>query len=290
LNIVLAWFKGVFLQLLRNIKTNIGIAIGSGGVYSAAGLGVIEELESKGFKIDFVGGASAGALIAAIYFLEGNATATKIRLIKKIELLSSLKFNLFGNKIPTEKIRKIVSAILKGENWKDGKIKGACFGCAFLESHKPVILTRQSGLSLTDSVLASLSFNLIEPSVKLNGKLIAHGGDPFYLNGLRGMGAKYIIEISPNLQTGIIGEIARIGNIFGSFLILNKDFSNQNTINKENQIVKPDLEIHPNLSIFPPVLPLNFSEQNTNYMIDQGKNLMRVSFPRLEGQLQKVMI
>jgi hypothetical protein len=104
------------------------------------------------------------------------------------------------------------------------------------------------------------------------------------------MGAKYIIEISPNLQTGIIGEIARIGNIFGSFLILNKDFSNQNTINKENQIVKPDLEIHPNLSIFPPVLPLNFSEQNTNYMIDQGKNLMRVSFPRLEGQLQKVMI
>ena len=62
---------------------SIGLAIGSGGIYSAAGIGVLKRLEQEGLNPDYIGGASGGAIIAALYFLEGNAKAAEKELMEK---------------------------------------------------------------------------------------------------------------------------------------------------------------------------------------------------------------
>ncbi|HHW18168.1 MAG TPA: hypothetical protein GXX30_04625 [Firmicutes bacterium] len=44
-----------------------GLALGGGGILGFAHLGVLEEMESRGLKPDFIAGTSAGAMIAGLY-------------------------------------------------------------------------------------------------------------------------------------------------------------------------------------------------------------------------------
>ncbi|MFO8058062.1 MAG: patatin-like phospholipase family protein [bacterium] len=59
----------------------IGIALGGGAARGLSHIGVLQVIESRGIPVDVVTGSSMGAIIGAIYALEGNADA----LIKKME-------------------------------------------------------------------------------------------------------------------------------------------------------------------------------------------------------------
>ena len=48
-------------------KDRLGIALGGGGVRGAAHVGVLQELNRSGIKIDSIAGVSAGAIIASMY-------------------------------------------------------------------------------------------------------------------------------------------------------------------------------------------------------------------------------
>ena len=45
----------------------LGIALGGGGVRGAAHVGVLQEIDSAGIKIDRIAGVSAGAVIGCLY-------------------------------------------------------------------------------------------------------------------------------------------------------------------------------------------------------------------------------
>lgn len=51
----------------------LGIALGGGGAKGLAHIGVLEELEDHKIRPDYVSGTSIGAIIGAIYCLQGNA-------------------------------------------------------------------------------------------------------------------------------------------------------------------------------------------------------------------------
>lgn len=265
---------------------SIGVAIGSGGIYSAAGLGVINRLEQEELKPDYIGGASGGAIIAALYFLEGNAKAAEQELMEKLPQFQDIKFKMRSKPIPGQEVREIINDILDGRNWTDGELKGMCVGAAYTDSGESVTLTQDSGLSLVDSVLASTSLKMIEPIVELNGRKIAHGGDIEYLKGLKDIGSDFVVEVSPNLRSGTIGKMAKVANEISSIFILRGDYlaSRKRLGNKS----KADFEIHPNLSVKPLVSPLNFSVRNAKYMIKQGEMLTDSSIGSLNQQLAKL--
>jgi hypothetical protein len=113
---------------------------------------------------------------------------------------------------------------------------------------------------------------MIEPTIKLNGKLIAHGGDPYYINGLRKMGTDFIIEVSPNVRQGVSGKIASLANSLSSLAILKNDFLTTRKAYRKNVLgKKPDFEVHPSLNIFPLILPLSFTKKNLEYLINYGR-------------------
>jgi predicted acylesterase/phospholipase RssA len=74
----------------------IGVAIGSGGVYAVAGLGVIKELENNGLNIAYIAGASSGSVVAALYFLEGDAPLARRKLLEKLPEVNDIRLTPFG--------------------------------------------------------------------------------------------------------------------------------------------------------------------------------------------------
>lgn len=274
-------------ELIKNVR--IGIAIGSGGVYSVAGIGVLKRLEEEGIEIPFIGGASGGAIISALYFLEGDAESTKRKLLEKLLQLNKLDFKSWKKPMAGIKVKEIIEELLDHRNWQDGKIQDLCLGAALIDTHEPIILTKTSGLSLVDSVLASISLKMIEPIVKLeSGKSIAHGGDPVYIKSIRNLGADFVIEVSPNLKNGVIGKVARLGNMLSSLAILKGDYiAGRRDTQREKNAEKANFGIHPNFNLKPLIFPLDFSAKNTEYMIRQGYILMNESMSQLKEELIK---
>lgn len=255
------WGKGC--KILDMIyERSLGVAIGSGGVYAACALGVLQRLEEQKIKIDILGGTSAGALIAALYYLDGNSVVVQ-------QKLENIKIPSLRKAVSGSSIYKMIAGILTNRNWEDGKFGTLCIGAMYRDTKEPVTLTKDSGLSLIDCVLASLSFKLIEPTVKLNGRYVVHGGDPDYIDGMRKFGTKTIIEISPNVRIGILGKLAiLINGLNGGIFAPPKD-------------MYVDYAIHPNFSLFPLIFPLSINSQNIRFMIDQGKKLFDTSILRV---------
>ncbi|HEQ98217.1 MAG TPA: patatin-like phospholipase family protein [candidate division Zixibacteria bacterium] len=61
------------MQMGRVISKKIALALGAGGARGLAHIGILEEIERSGIKIDYVAGSSIGAMIGALYCLYGNA-------------------------------------------------------------------------------------------------------------------------------------------------------------------------------------------------------------------------
>jgi predicted acylesterase/phospholipase RssA len=252
---------------------------------AAAGIGVLEILEHEGLEIPYIGGASGGSIFSAVYYLEGDARATKDKLYEKLSNNIDIKLNPFGEPMSGEILGNIITDILDGRDWEDGKLKGACFGAAYEDTKKPLLITRDTGLSLTEAVLASISLKMVKPTVKVDGRIVAHGGDPDYIRGLREVGADFVIEVAPNLEEGAIGKVARAANVISSAVILKGDYLATKKAVSEGIRERADFAIRPNPSIRPFISPFKFSERNVHLMISKGKELAEQTIPKLKEVL-----
>tara|TARA_B100000683_G_scaffold1001_1_gene1024 strand:- start:44 stop:919 length:876 start_codon:yes stop_codon:yes gene_type:complete len=75
----------------------LGIALGGGGVRGAAHVGVLQEIDSAGIKIDRIAGVSAGAVIGCLYAysLDGKWIEDHFRKIWSSQSLSGLTSKTF---------------------------------------------------------------------------------------------------------------------------------------------------------------------------------------------------
>ena len=75
----------------------LGIALGGGGVRGAAHVGVLQEIDSAGIKIDSIAGVSAGAVIGCLYAysLDGKWVEDHFRNIWSSQSFSGLKSKIF---------------------------------------------------------------------------------------------------------------------------------------------------------------------------------------------------
>ena len=77
-------------------RPTLGIALGGGGVRGAAHVGVLQEIDNAGIKVDRISGVSAGAVIGCLYAysLDGKWVEDHFR-----EIWSSQSFNGLTSKI-----------------------------------------------------------------------------------------------------------------------------------------------------------------------------------------------
>ncbi len=196
----------------------IGLALGSGGARGIAHVALLEKMEGAGIKPSIIVGASAGAVVGALYCLYGleevleraidivNSNST---LITKAEELLTKKRTLKEGVLEMSKI-VFAHSLLAGDviydslkralgskKFSDCRTKFAAVAFDIVHA-KPVII--DEGFIL-DAVVASSSVPGTFPPVRLGGMYLVDGGTTRVVptREARELGADYVVasDVSP---------------------------------------------------------------------------------------------
>jgi NTE family protein len=205
----------------------IGIALGGGGAKGLAHIGVLQVLREHGIVPDLVAGTSIGALIGALYCLQGNIEAVEEFALRfeDADLSPYLAPRPSSSGLVSEKrIRRFLEETLGTARIED---LGKPFFCPAtdIRNGREVMLDR-GGLAL--AVRASISLPVIFKPVRLRDRYLVDGGlvNPVPVDILKKHGADFIIAVNviaplpprPRLRkpprTGKKLLIARIDDFF----------------------------------------------------------------------------
>ncbi|MGD0311977.1 MAG: cyclic nucleotide-binding and patatin-like phospholipase domain-containing protein [Acidimicrobiales bacterium] len=176
----------------------IGLALGSGGIRGWAHAGIVGVLAEEGIPVDFVSGASAGALAGALFVSGMSADAMlEIPTIARDVLSACLR----TYRLPTQSILSGRPFIryLRDRLGDDARIedlpKPLVISTTDLDTREAVHLT--SG-PLAESIVASAAVNGIFPPITIDGRRLVDGGasDPVPVGALRDLGADIVIAVN----------------------------------------------------------------------------------------------
>lgn len=173
----------------------IGVALSSGGAAGMAHVGVLEELEESGIRLDCVAGTSAGAMVGAAY-VAGHLTAfrdtmsglTRRRVFGLFDPVWPHS-GLFEGKRPIELIRPYVGDRIETLPRPYAAV------ATDLRSGEEMALRRGS---VATAIRASAAIpGLFTPEYR-EGHLLADGGivNPLPINVARQLGADFVIAVS----------------------------------------------------------------------------------------------
>jgi NTE family protein len=201
-------YRMLFKYLPDAYRLKVGLALGSGGARGLTHLGVIDSLASAGIKIDFVAGASVGALVGA--FLAAGKLDELVSFIAPMTLKESLR--LADIMFPTsgliegKRIEQFLRDRLGAVRIEDLPIPFACVATDFYTGRE-VILNRGD---LVRAVRASISIPGVFKPVPVDGTLLVDGGvvNPVPVQVVRDLGAEFIIavDICPEITKKMTAE------------------------------------------------------------------------------------
>jgi len=198
-----------------NVKTKstitISLALGSGGARGYAHIGVIEELEKKGYKIKSIAGSSMGALIGGLYAV-GKLDEFKnwvLRLgyydIYKLIRLSSMQ----GALIDANQVFDKIALMIGDVNIEDLPIKYTAV-VTNLTTQKEVLFTKGK---LIDAIRASIAIPTIFTAVVKNDMILVDGGviNPLPINAisLDNTDLKIAVNMDANIENKYIVNIPK---------------------------------------------------------------------------------
>ena len=157
-------------------KLKLGLALGSGGAYGFAFLGVLEELEKANIKVNVISGSSMGSIIGALY-AGGVSVEEMQRFCKKLKLIHilDLSFGKLGF-VKGDKAIRVIKKLMEKyhvpQNIEDFKTK---FGAVATDVYtaKSVYFTKGDVLT---ALRASFSIPGIFRPFELEEKLLIDGG------------------------------------------------------------------------------------------------------------------
>ncbi len=154
--------------------TTVSLVLGSGGARGMAHIGVIQELEARGYQIKSVTGCSIGSLIGGVYAAGKLAIFEEwIRKITPSEMMSLLDPTLErGGLVKGEKIIASLIELVGDEQIENLAIPFTALA-ADVRNEKEVWIN--SG-SLFDAIRASISLPLFFTPVPYNGSYLIDGG------------------------------------------------------------------------------------------------------------------
>ncbi len=186
---------------------SIGLALGSGGARGWAHIGVVRALQEAGIRIDFISGASIGALVGAIYCAEElDELEDFIRDLSWRDMLS-----YFDMVFPTSglldgnKVYELLSEHMQGMKIEESPIPFCCVATDLIKGEEVHL---KSG-SMVDAVRASISVPGIFTPFCRGDLFLGDGGivNPVPVDVVRAMGADVVIAVNLN-RNHVTGGLA----------------------------------------------------------------------------------
>ncbi len=155
---------------------NVALVLSSGGARGLAHIGVIEELQARGYNITSIAGSSMGALVGGLLaagklndFRDWVITLNKKDVLSLIDFTLTTKGFVKGDKV-FERMRKL--NLIPDINIEDLAIPYVAVAVDILNNKECVF---QSG-SLLKAIRASISIPSVFTPVNLDGGLLVDGG------------------------------------------------------------------------------------------------------------------
>ncbi len=176
------------------MQKKLGLALGSGAARGFAHLGVLQALEERNIRVDYVAGCSIGALIGALY-------CSGISIVEIIDLAVALEpWDWIDISVPKKGLvqgHKLEQLIKKFTGHKK-----------FNQLEKPLKVIATDLCTgervvfdqgyVYKAVRASVAVPGIIAPLELDGRILADGGlvDPVPVSLLKGMGADYTVGVN----------------------------------------------------------------------------------------------
>ncbi len=277
-NIILGIFR--WFQKRRRSKVKIGLALGSGGSWGLAHIGVLKVLEENNIPIDYIVGSSIGAIIGAWYSINPNAnelekkanSLTKKDLIKLIDLAFP-KVSLISGK----KIKKFIEELIQNKSFLDTKIPLKII-TTDLESGEEFVIDKGK---LINPIMASISIPGIFPPVKLQNRLLVDGGviNPTPLNVVKRMGSNILIGVDLTMKNKVnLGNSNIFKTLMRTYEILRTQSTKFNIDEKDNNllIIKPDVAKLRSFKIY-----------EIKKFIEEGERATKEALPKIKKLISK---
>ncbi len=200
----------------------IGIALGGGGAKGLAHIGVLEVLEEHGIRPAYVAGTSIGAIVGAIYCLDGTAHGLKNKAESMIQMGEFKDFRLeefyadkenilekfkkevlekfyFGrlifkkSHVRLENAQKLFATVFGDKTFNDFRIKFIC-NALDIQSGDEILFDKGR---VADAVWASCAIpGLLPPFVKEN-RILVDGGviDNIPVRPVKKIGARTVLAV-----------------------------------------------------------------------------------------------
>ena len=184
-------------------RLKIGLALGGGGPRGLAHIGVLKVLEENGIPIDYVAGASMGALIGAIY-----AAGVEMERLEEIALNMDLKQTALmlaptiarSGLIEGRRVREFIKSFVGDANIEELKIPFAAVATD-INTGEEMVIDRGS---VAEAVRASISVPGVFTPVRLGERFLVDGGlvNPVPVSVVREMGAEVVIAVNVMVSVG----------------------------------------------------------------------------------------
>lgn len=183
-------------RMLSSHKKRVALVLGSGGARGFAHIGVIEELEARGYEIIGVAGCSMGALVGGIY-AAGKLDAYKkwVTQLNYFDLFKLIDFTWSPlGAIKGEKVMRILGRILGDLKIEDLSIPFTSVATDLLNQKE---VWFQEG-SLEKAIRASIAVPGVITPVEFEGRTLVDGGllNPLPLNQAVAWHADLIIAVN----------------------------------------------------------------------------------------------
>ena len=203
--------KNTFDKNKRVLPGKVGLALGSGSARGWAHIGVIKALAEAGVHVDYVAGASIGALVGAVY-ASGNINSLEDVVLqldwKKIVYFFDVVFPKSGL-IDGNKVADFIRSYVGKRNIEDLPIPFCAVSTDLATGNEVVI---KEG-DIIEAVRASISVPGIFTPFKKDDMTLVDGGlvNPVPVSAAREMGADFVIAV--DLNHDIVGKKAPVSNL-----------------------------------------------------------------------------
>jgi len=273
-------FKKIFKFFQKKRKLKVGLALGSGGSWGLAHIGILKVLEKNNIPIDYIAGSSMGAIIGAMYALNPNIKELEEKALSltKKDFAKLLDLNIPKTSlIKGNKIRIFLEKLIGDKYFSDTKIPLKIV-TTDLESGKETVISKGK---LVDAIMASISIPGIFPPIRLQEGLLVDGGliNATPTNVVKEMGSDVAIGVDLTMQSKIeLKEPNIYQTLMRSYEILRTQSTKFNIDeNDENLlIIKPDI-----------TKLRKFKFYEIQKFIDEGERVAREALPKIKKLMNK---
>ncbi|GAA1860064.1 patatin-like phospholipase family protein [Microbacterium koreense] len=190
----------------------LGLALGGGGAYGAAHVGVLQVLEERGIRPSIVTGTSSGALVGAAY-AAGLGVAQIESVTREFRWRRIARWNMSPRwgLLDTHEIATGLVQLL-GEDPRIEQLPRR-FGAVATDLRTRRAVTIADG-PLSRALRASIAVPGLLPPVRVGGRLLADGGmvDNVPFSAARGLGAERVIVVRLHARWETVRMMRTVSN------------------------------------------------------------------------------